>query len=162
MSVGFDPSRRRFLGGGPVRLPPPWADAHRLAELCDGCGACACACPEAIVVVDRTPYVDFNRGECTFCGACAEACPQPIFAPVEERPWTTVAVVGSGCLADRGIVCQACRDACPADAIRFPMGTGGVPRPSLEPGLCTGCGACVSVCPSGAITVEAAPVGAAR
>jgi ferredoxin-type protein NapF len=160
MSVGFDPSRRRFLGGTPGGLPPPWADPQRLAEHCDGCAACARACPEEIVALEGVPYVDFGRGECTFCGACAVACPQPIFAPVVERPWTAVAVVGADCLANRGIVCQACRDACPASAIGFPMRTG-IPRPALEADLCTGCGACVSACPVGAISIEAADMRAA-
>ena len=38
-----------------------------------------------------------------------------------------------------------------ARAIRFPLVAGGVPRPEIDTGACTGCGACVAPCPVNAI-----------
>ena len=47
-----------------------------------------------------------------------------------------------------GMGCEACRDACPVQAIRVKAD-----RVKLAPG-CTGCGRCAAVCPSGALLVE--------
>ncbi len=47
-----------------------------------------------------------------------------------------------------GMGCEACREACPVQAIRVEAG-----RVELAPG-CTGCGQCAAVCPSGALRVE--------
>lgn len=51
-------------------------------------------------------------------------------------------VIGpAACAAD----CQACREACPTDALRFPDGPS---RPRLDLGRCIFCRACETVCPS--------------
>lgn len=47
-----------------------------------------------------------------------------------------------------GMGCEACRDACPVQAIRVEAY-----RVELAPG-CTGCGRCAAACPSGALLVE--------
>ncbi len=47
-----------------------------------------------------------------------------------------------------GMGCEACREACPVQAIRVEAG-----RAELAPG-CTGCGRCAAACPSGALLVE--------
>jgi ferredoxin-type protein NapF len=70
-----------------------------------------------------------------------------------------VARVESTCLARHNIACEICRDSCGAAAIKF------IPRvpvstPRIVADLCTGCGECVAVCPSGALILpahEAAP-----
>jgi ferredoxin-type protein NapF len=107
------------------------------------------------------PGVDFGRGGCTFCGACAAACPEPIFGEVAEAPWALVAEIGEACLALRGVVCQSCRDACPAAAIRFELVHRSAPRPRVDMEACTGCGACVAGCPTAAVAVRAASGAAA-
>jgi ferredoxin-type protein NapF len=152
----FDPARRRLLTATPPGIPPPWADAQKLHELCTACGACAAACPTGILrTAGRPPVVDFARGECTFCGACADACPEPIFDRTREPPWALVARIGEACLALRQVYCQSCRDACPEAAIRFTPTWRAAPRPSVDAEACTGCGACVAACPVGAIEVGA-------
>lgn len=152
-------SRRAFWSRAPaktdVAVPPPWTDAAALAWSCTRCGACAPACPERIIVFGATglPEIDFHRGACTFCGACADACPAPVFDRSQPAPWHVIAHIHTACLAVRGIVCQSCRDACPASAIQFLARPGGVAIPGVQSQRCTGCGACVGVCPSDAISI---------
>ncbi len=155
-------SRRQLMLGRnaertlPVR--PPWSREASVAAHCTGCGDCAAACPEDIIRLDgrSRPVVDFGRGECTFCGACAEACAVPVFTEQEAGPAFTHRVrIEAGCLARRDVVCQACGDACPEAAIRFRPRLGGPPRPEVLGDRCTGCGACVAVCPVDAVAVVA-------
>jgi ferredoxin-type protein NapF len=61
--------------------------------------------------------------------------------------------ISDACLAHAGVVCQACGDVCPERAIRFALRRGGPPLPTLNEDRCTGCGACVPICPVGAISL---------
>lgn len=155
-------SRANLLRGRfrpePDAIRPPWAlaDARGFAAACDACGRCAPACPEGIVAFDRLgrPVVDFARGGCTFCGACAEVCPAGALRRAgDEPPWTLTAVIGASCLAFGGVECRVCGDHCEPRAIRFrPLGRGRW-LPAIEAADCTGCGACVGVCPVKAVSV---------
>jgi ferredoxin-type protein NapF len=101
------------------------------------------------------PEIDFARGECTFCGACSAACLASIFDTDAQRAWTLTARVGGNCLSARGIVCRSCVDACAEKAITITPARGGSAKPRVVAAVCTGCGACVSVCPVRAIGVQA-------
>ena len=64
-----------------------------------------------------------------------------------------VAWIGAGCVEPKGVSCRRCGEACEADAIRFrPMGRG-VAAALLAAERCTGCGECLSVCPTSAISL---------
>jgi len=149
---------RRMAG---ERLPqrPPWARLESaFAAACDGCGDCIRACPQAILVPagGGLPAVDFSRGGCTFCGDCAGACTRGAFESVFESgatPWSLIAHISDACLEPQGIACRVCETACDAAALRFRPMPGGRAQVIVADGRCTGCGACVAVCPVTAITV---------
>ena len=135
---------------------PPWTTELLVRDACTSCGACIEACPEAILVPGpaRTPVLDFNQGACTFCKACVEACDEPVFAAPETSPWDLVATVGPECFLRNGISCRSCADACDETAITFEPKAGGFGTIRLDTARCTGCGACLGICPASAITMS--------
>ena len=62
-----------------------------------------------------------------------------------------VAIINDECLAEAGVVCRTCGDACSDLAIRFRPRIGLPPQAIVNEVACTGCGDCVGVCPSDAI-----------
>lgn len=156
-------SRRQFLrgdlSGRKVPLRPPWALAEdEFLAACTRCGECVKACPTNILVgVRGYPEVEFARGECTFCARCRDVCaPKALLQHENQPPWRLKARVGKTCLAYRDVVCRSCGDACAPGAIRFSPRIGGAALPEILADRCTGCGACVSTCPAGAVTMAAA------
>jgi len=153
----FSASRRAFLKLSsqpkiePIR--PPWTDESAVVSLCTACNGCIDACPEHILRADAAgkPIVVFDGGECTFCGKCAEACGASVFDPHRAQPWTLKAELQPGCLQDHGISCQLCRDNCPVSAIRVDLDKRPFGRLKIDTDTCTGCGACLGVCPQEAL-----------
>ncbi|MBF0611620.1 MAG: ferredoxin-type protein NapF [Magnetococcales bacterium] len=149
-------SRRHLLFGRTTPIRPPWSVAEEaFLAACNRCQDCLPACPQTILIERRGyPEVDFSRGECTFCADCVSACPKKSLAFMDQHtpPWSLQVEVGAGCLANRGIYCQGCGDACPTRAITF-ANQPGIPKPQLTAQRCTGCGACVSVCPVHAVKI---------
>jgi ferredoxin-type protein NapF len=156
-------SRRALLFGGstaeaPV-LRPPWAlPGSAFASRCTRCDACVRACPENVLRrdADGLPHFDATLGECTFCGDCVQACVPTALDAAVSPPWELRAQVAGSCLSANGVVCSSCREACPESAIRVPPGARGAAR--VDPERCTGCGACVGLCPTGAISLADAPL----
>ncbi|MGG7568543.1 ferredoxin-type protein NapF [Rhodovulum sp. DZ06] len=158
--------RRRLLRGElhdreAAIMRPPGAQP-RFPSLCDSCGACARACPEAIIIPSAHggPQIDFARGACTFCGACARACPTGALAEEPEGappPWPWRARIEPACLSLQGVACRACEDACEPRAIRFRPQVGGAAKPAIDMNQCTGCGECAFTCPAKAIAFERLP-----
>lgn len=155
-------SRARFLrgrvGSPPPPLRPPWAlrDAASFAASCDGCGLCAPACPDGLIVMgdDKLPTVSFVNGGCDFCAACAAVCPTGALKREDGAPaWDHVARIGASCLSYGGVECRMCGDHCRTAAIAFqPLGRGRW-LPTVRAADCTGCGACVGPCPARAIVM---------
>ena len=144
----------RQLAGitGPIS-GPPWT-GEDLTERCTRCEECIHACPEQVLVIGSGgfPEIDFSKTGCTFCGDCVKACDADVFDLRRPAfPWHVQ--IGERCLAHAGIACQSCQDACEARAIRFQPRLGGVPQPQLSEEACTGCGACLPVCPSQTIEI---------
>lgn len=159
MTMEVSLTRRNFLRGGQKRekrICPPGVVLSDLAA-CSGCGKCVEVCPSGIIaMVGGFPSVDFSIGECTFCGKCAEACPDPVFSTSQMQGFNHVMAIGKDCLAFGKVDCQACRDVCPTEAIRFRPRRGGPFVPEISEDACTGCGACISVCPAGVIEIKEA------
>jgi len=161
MTAAPNLSRRAlFLGRDAAAIPlrPPWALAESdFIDACPTCGACIQRCPQHVLVGGAGNYPVFTPqlGECTFCGECADACTPRALDRAAAAPWNQLAAVGDACLAMRGVVCSSCRDVCPEQAIGFPV-VASVAVPSIDDSCCTGCGACVSVCPAAAIAVHSA------
>jgi ferredoxin-type protein NapF len=65
-----------------------------------------------------------------------------------------VAVIGSKCMALDGIACQICGDICDPRAIKFFWTSKKVPMPQIVEASCTGCGDCLPICPTSAISLK--------
>lgn len=66
-----------------------------------------------------------------------------------------VAIINQDCLAEAGIVCQSCGDACGPSAIRFRPRIGLPPQAIVNEAACTGCADCIEACPGEAIVLGA-------
>lgn len=151
-------NRRGFLTGksfkSGLEIYPPGATAQTVAS-CTACGECVTACPEKIIAIrNGVPVLDFRETGCTFCGKCSERCPERVFPPQPVRHLLHTAAIAEHCLALNYVDCQACRDCCVTDAIRFVPRRGGPFSPNIDPDSCVGCGACVSTCPVDAIEMS--------
>ncbi|KOO15862.1 ferredoxin [Vibrio xuii] len=146
---------KRTVDDNTIRLP--WlANSARFTDLCTRCGKCAENCETNIIINGDGgfPQVDFSRGECTFCYGCAQACPESLFEPEQNNPWNAKASMTDGCLAKQNVECRSCGDMCETMAIQFKLEIGKVAQPNIDLDECTGCGACVAVCPTSSINVS--------
>lgn len=140
-------------------LRPPWAiDESLFTEICTNCGDCISVCPTDIIKLARAnfPIIDFSANECLFCGDCADACePKALLKSPQRKPWAIKADINEKtCITFQGVECRGCYDPCEARAIKMPPRLGGISIPLVSRADCTGCGACVSVCPVDAINIH--------
>ncbi|WP_081894675.1 ferredoxin-type protein NapF [Ruegeria halocynthiae] len=155
-------SRRAFLSAK-VRgedlsiIRPPGSVVPGFVDLCTKCGDCAKACPEDVIVIgaDGFPVLYSDNGPCTFCGECAQSCPTEALEleRLSNWPWRA-SLSAASCLSMNGVSCRVCQDNCEHNAISFRLQQGGRAEPSLDTDTCTGCGACVALCPVDAVTLE--------
>ena len=170
-----DNARRGFLTGAfltaegredidrqakPAGVAPPWIAGLCSVDVCASCeGHCVAACEAGVVArheeghaFEGVPWLDFSAAACTWCGACAEACPiDGVVYRQGDRPTLGRATLDiDACFAWKSIVCVSCRFACSDAAIVVDARN----RPSIKADACTGCGACVAVCPQQAIAVS--------
>lgn len=156
-------SRMQFLRGDfkgkETPLRPPWAiDESLFTEICTSCGECITQCPTHIIKPGRAnyPVVDFSAGECLFCEQCVTVCkPHALLKTAKSRPWfVRASIKKDDCISYKGVECRSCYDPCETRAITMRPQLGGVSVPVMNSNDCTGCGACFSVCPVSAITMN--------
>jgi len=141
------------------RPPGAMAEAEFL-DTCSRCRKCVDACPEYCIVPaqsarmgapEGTPLLFPNESACTMCGECMHVCPTGALVPIPEE-FIRIGVARISpitCIAHGEDHCTACHDACPVvpNAVTFPGGIVGS-SPEVNRDTCTGCGLCVSPCPT--------------
>ena len=157
MSINL--GRRAFLRtknqNDAVRLP--WLKPNlAFTDKCTRCGDCKTACPEHIIQIGEGgfPEIDFSVAECSFCKECVIHCKEDLFDLTQEKAWDIKANISSSCLNAESVYCRSCAESCEAEALRFNFTTTAFVIPEVVVEDCTGCGACVSVCPARAISVK--------
>lgn len=149
-------TRRALLRGAPGRAAqrPPWTAAD-FTDTCTRCTLCIEACPEQLLARGDGgfPEISFQEAGCSFCEFCAQACEAGVF-DLRRPAFSWRASISDRCLPLGNIDCRACQDTCEPAAIRFVPTLGRPAQPSLSLDDCTGCGACVAVCPNDAISLE--------
>ncbi len=169
MSRQVDLGRRSLFRGkytpSASLLLPPWSvNQASFLDLCTRCGDCISACPENILTPGSGgfPTTQFKHGECTFCGDCVSTCATgALLRTNDTAPWHQAPAISEQCLTHKGVVCRSCGDACEPEAISFswervsnPVGSRGIATPVIDNELCNGCGACISICPNDALTMQ--------
>ena len=125
---------------------------------CLGCGDCESVCvSHAISVVDGVAVVDTSR--CVGCGMCVKECPKKIISMIPQEAATVVYCNSKAKGADARkacknacIGCKKCEKLCPEQAIAVVNNCA-----VIDYEKCTGCGLCVSGCPTGCLQKASFP-----
>ncbi len=136
-----------------ILRPPYYSDISLFHNECNKCEAkCATVCEEEIIKIaeDKTPYLDFSSGGCTFCDECALACEFDVLHIENIKNIEASIIINkSTCMSWEGVMCFSCKDPCLENAIDFKA----MFMPTINQDKCTGCGFCISRCPSYAIDI---------
>jgi len=137
-------------------IRPPYGKSESLFQNeCINCETkdCATHCEEGIIVIkaDKTPTLNFQKSGCTFCEECAKVCKMGVLSldhlAYKEKINASFFIDTNSCMAHNKTICFSCKEPCIDDAILF----NGMFNPVIDPQRCTGCGFCLSRCPTNAI-----------
>ena len=144
----------------PLLVRPPYGSNESLFQnKCPDCEskACVTSCEEKIIFIEKdgTPSLDFSKSGCTFCDDCAKACHDDVLSlentETSEKVNAKFMISIDACVAHHGVICYSCKEPCLDDAILF----NGMFNPVIDDDKCTGCGFCISRCPTVAIGYKA-------
>jgi len=132
-----------------IKFLPPYlgGDLNECLE-CDA--PCVSECKENILEYDKSVFINFNIGGCTYCEDCLNACDKGVLNNADIQIEAIANLSTKSCIAWNGVICNSCADVCDVRAIKF----FGMFKPTVEFELCTGCAMCLHVCPSSAISMK--------
>ena len=134
--------------------PPYFKDENDFSKECISCDArCVASCDENIIFLskNKTPYLDFSNGGCTYCDECANICHKNVLnLEFKKHISSSITLDITKCLSWNDVMCFSCKDPCLDDAISFLT----MFKPEILDN-CTLCGFCISRCPSNAISIKA-------
>ncbi len=158
MSSSINQSRRNLFRRNKNTVQrPPWSKTDiEFTDICTRCDKCIDNCETHVLTRGDGgfPEINFTLNECNFCQGCVKSCSEPLFNDTKQVPWAIKASIDGDCLTNAGVWCQSCKNSCDYNAIRFTPILGQAAKPEILNELCTGCGACVSPCPSHAIKIK--------
>ena len=136
-------------------LYPPYFEKKEDFLNCIECQnkECVSACNEKIIHIENEiPIIKFGINGCTFCDECATACPNGVLKTENKKTKINVEMIinPAKCIAWNQTVCFSCQDICEENAIIYK----GMFNPVIDLDKCTGCGFCLSVCPTFAIDLK--------
>ena len=150
-----------------VLRPPAALESVKLYAVCTRCGSCIKACPTRILSEDvrftpgfLTPKVIFADGYCLeTCNRCSVVCPSGAITlfRVEAKSQILMGLAEiktNDCLLASLKECDRCRSVCPYNAVE--MGStdnSNLILPFISNEKCTGCGACMVICPTACISI---------
>ncbi len=161
---GIDTAFGEELDGFAARFPelirPPGAcDEKVFLEKCTRCGQCSKACPffalKPVLMANDfdlgTPTLRVGEAWCRFCEnlPCVAACTSGALsiANYQQRPVIGLASIKSeNCRRSPENDCQECYKKCPAAQAAISLQPAAAAL--VDPERCTGCGACLTVCPA--------------
>jgi ferredoxin len=145
-----------------MEIRPPGA-IDKFNILCIRCGSCIRVCPTGILKQNQkvgfgmlTPLVEFNGSYCLeTCNECGQVCPSGSITAfkIEEKKMLRmgqIEVNEETCLLMKYRECGICKPACKYKAIDImEKGRNSLQMmPVVKHSGCTGCGACIAVCPA--------------
>jgi ferredoxin len=147
--------------------PPAALESLKLYSVCTRCGSCIKACPTRILKEDvrltpgfLTPRVTFLDGYCLeTCNSCSVVCPSGAITlfKVEAKSQIRMGLAEiktQNCLLSSVKECDRCKAGCPYGAVEIRSAENSILMlPFISYEKCTGCGACMVICPTACISI---------